>query len=199
MTVLAAFAASLALAVDMPRVLVPLGLSVPASEPPTIKVSIQLAGNDARKQDLAVTQTAARYGGVVAPAEGKPAGPKYVQIVFPPNSVQAQRGLLDRVINDLGSASAGVISGRAETLTPALEERKAAVAKEAAALAAERSALAGALDSAPETTKLIDSRLSSLGAFDPQREPRRAILLVRLADEASPASEIMMTPPVKKP
>ena len=140
-----ALAAGLALALDMPAVLAPLGLSVKPAEPPTIRVSIQFSGNDRRKQELALAQAASRRGGAVLPAEGKPEGPKYVQVVFPP------------------------------------------------------SALGHALDSAPETGRLIDARPASLTIFDPQREPRRAVLLVRLALEASPAEEILMTPPGKKP
>lgn len=199
MTLPALIVAGVALAVDMPSVLRPLGLSAPGFDPPSIRVVVQLAGNDQSKQEFAVSQTAARYGGIVSPSRGKPEGPTYVQIVFEPSSLQAQRALLDLAIRDLGESGAGVLSGRSEELLPSLEDRMAVVAKEAEGLAAERSALGAALKTAPQTSRLVDERLAQLSIFDPQREPRRAVLVVRLAAELSPmTNDIIIMPGVEQ-
>ncbi|MBI5200588.1 MAG: hypothetical protein HY925_03295 [Elusimicrobia bacterium] len=178
--------ASAVLAAGMPAVLTPLGLTTPAPLPPTFQISVKLAGpsDGARAREFAVTQSASRYGGAIAPAEPRAEGPKIVRIVFPATSLQAQRAVLEQVLSDLSNA--GAVSAREESVTPTLDERKAAVAAEAAALAAERAALGALLDAAPQTKSLIDSRLASLNAFDAQREPRRAVLLVEMAPEAKP-------------
>lgn len=199
MIFLAALTAGVALAVELPAVLAPLGLAVPAPEPPSVRVTVQLAGDGQRKQELAVSQTAARYGGIMSPSTGKPEGPPYVQIVFQPSTLSAQRELLDQVIRDLGASGAGVLSGRSEELLPSLEDRRAFVAKESEGLAAERSALGAALKTAPRAMRLIDERLAQLSAFDPRLEPRRAVLVLRLAIEVSPATnDVLMTPGVEK-
>ncbi|MBI4348492.1 MAG: hypothetical protein HY553_16750 [Elusimicrobia bacterium] len=186
----------------MPAVLTPLGVAqaAPAAAPASVRHHVQLAGNGQERLEAAIAQTAARFGGRVVPsAAGRPAGPKYLEIVFPPSSLRAQRMVLAQAVKDLGASGAGVISGDREELLPTIEERRAQVAAEAEALKAERAALGESLGKAPLTAKLVDERLAAITLFDPEREPRVAILVVRLAAEVSPATDdVIVTPGVKE-
>lgn len=184
--------------VQAPAVLQPLAHAVQAApaEPPSIRVSLQISGN-AAKAEAAVVELAGRYGGQrTQQAAGKPAGPAYIQIEFAAASLSTQRQLLDRVVAEIGAAGVGVLSGRKEELTPALEDRKAEVAKEAEALKAEQSSIRAALEKAPRISRIVDEQSAKLGAFSPQTEPRRGFLVVRLAAESSPAHE--ETPPFQE-